>query len=159
MFKKIEAFFVKSKSWKTIIAVTSAVILLAVLAWVGEDLVYDKMLGVGLDYSNFPDNQIAIEFDAALRKSIRNDAVTRQELRVYLEERPVVVGFSESLNSRGFAQQRAGRTVVLFSSETPTRSVIKHEAYHVSLYAAGVPEARHHALMEANDWCFNQCDD
>lgn len=154
---RIINFLLKGKAHHVIPTIVGALLLLALVAYSFENLVYDKAFGVNLDYDGFPDNQIAIVFDAELRRCARHSVVTRDELREYLEEKPVIVRFNPRLSSRGFAQQRGSHTSVQFSNEDPTDSIIRHEAVHVCLYAASVPEHRHHAIMENGDTCYDHC--
>ncbi len=121
-----------------------------------------ERIGTDRSYVLFMDEdtefQMSVDLNRALQQAVREDIITRAELREFLSGRPIEVRMVDDLGVgvSGRVVEQGDRMIVYFEPD-PSESLIKHEAFHVAMIAAGVPVVQQHEIMRENGWCFGAC--
>lgn len=149
-------WMLKVKSWKVILTIISIIIGLALMSISVENI------GTYRSYAPFMDSntefQMSIDLNKALRLSVREDIISRSDLRAFLSERLIEVRIVDDLGP-GISGRVVDfdNRIILYLEPNPSINLIRHEAFHIAMIAAGIPKDRHHSVMEENDWCFDSC--
>lgn len=135
-----------------------SLILSIMIGLVGFTLLLNTV-SIKVSYINFisgADHGTELAINRGLRQAVSEGIISRKDLRKFLKDSPILVMMDSEMEVPGRFSRNTSNVILTFE-ENPSYNVIIHEAFHVALFASGLPTSVHHEVMNENDWCFGGC--